>query len=84
MSITSKPFFKPGPVLFNRGPFLGMLCFCKDIHQPLHYFFAFCLFASGGKCLNIFSTPLLRFLMFLSELLERVLLDEPRKTSSFD
>src|SRR5258708_2421240 len=31
-----------------------------------------CCFVSGGKCLNIFTTPLSRFLMFLSVLLERV------------
>src|SRR5712691_8717343 len=36
-------------------------------------------FASGGKCANIFCTPLSRFLVFLSALLESVSLDEPRQ-----
>jgi len=36
-------------------------------------------FASGGKCLNIFCTPLSRFLVFLSALSESVSLDEPRQ-----
>src|ERR1700680_2222555 len=35
----------------------------------------------GGNFLNIFSTPLSRFLMFLSELLERVSLSEPLQIS---
>jgi hypothetical protein len=38
------------------------------------------LFFSGGKCANIFCTPLSRFLVFLSALLESVSLDEPRQT----
>src|ERR1700722_12369927 len=35
----------------------------------------------GGNFLNILSTPLSRFLMFLSELLESVSLEEPRQIS---
>ena len=42
---------------------------------PLRSYF----FASGGKCLNIFCTPLSRFLVFLSALSESVSLDEPRQ-----
>src|ERR1700756_3941121 len=38
-------------------------------------------FTSGGKCANIFCTPLSRFLMFLSALLESVSLEEPRQIS---
>src|SRR6267143_275852 len=39
-------------------------------------------FAPGGKCSNIFWTPLSRFLMFLSDLSERVSLDDPLQTMS--
>src|SRR5258705_12066970 len=38
---------------------------------------------SGGNCLNNFSTPLSRFLMFLSELLESVSLEVPLQRSFF-
>ena len=37
-------------------------------------------FASGGKWSNIFCTPLSRFFVFLSALLESVSLDEPRQS----
>jgi hypothetical protein len=37
--------------------------------------------AFGGKCWNIFSTPLSRFFVFLFGLLESVSLDEPRQIS---
>src|SRR5260370_15254735 len=37
----------------------------------------------GGKCLNILATPLSRFLMFLSELLESVSLEAPLQISCF-
>src|SRR5437899_3247117 len=40
-------------------------------------------FGSGGKCANIFCTPLSRFLVFLSELLESVSLEEPRQIKFF-
>src|SRR5258707_12002695 len=46
-------------------------------YRQRRYFFE----ESGGKCLNILSTPLSRFLMFLSELLERVLLAVPLQIS---
>src|SRR5258708_37013218 len=39
-------------------------------------------FAPGGKCSNIFWTPLSRFLMFLSDLSERMSLDDPLQTRS--
>jgi hypothetical protein len=45
-----------------------------EARRSLVYFFT-----SGGKWSNIFSTPLLRFLMFLSDLSERVSLDDPRQ-----
>src|SRR5580692_1317922 len=38
---------------------------------------------SGGNFLNIFSTPLSRFSMFLSELLESVSLELPLHTNCF-
>src|SRR5277367_1638563 len=38
------------------------------------------LFHRGGKCANIFCTPLSRFLVFLSALLDSVSLDDPRQT----
>jgi hypothetical protein len=38
-----------------------------------HYFFG----EPGGNCLNIFSTPLSKFFMFLSELLENTSLALP-------
>ena len=37
----------------------------------------------GGKCANIFSTPLSRSLMFLEDLLESVSLAEPRHNNCF-
>src|SRR5229473_1659431 len=46
-------------------------------HVGRRYFFE----EPGGKCLNILSTPLSRFLMFLSELLESVSLDVPLQIS---
>src|SRR5947209_542152 len=76
VNITMKCSFVIGPVLSTPGP--GVSC-SNEAMQHLAYFFA-----SGGKGLNIFSTPLLRFLMFLSELLDSVSLDELRQTSSFD
>ena len=38
---------------------------------------------SGGKCSNILSTPLLRFLMFLADLADKASLDDPRQISFF-
>ena len=53
----------------------------RDAQVPNHvgrrYFFE----EPGGKCLNILSAPLSRFLMFLSELLESVSLDVPLQIS---
>jgi hypothetical protein len=46
-------------------------------HVRSRYFFE----EPGGKCLNILSTPLSRFLMFFSELLESVSLEEPLQIS---
>src|SRR4029077_17779126 len=57
-------------LLFSGGVSLG-------IRNPYERYF----FTSGGKCANIFCTPLSRFLVFLSALLESVSLDEPRQTS---
>ncbi len=48
-------------------------------HVRHRYFFE----EPGGNFLNIFSTPLSRFFMFLSELLESVSLDVPRHRSFF-
>ena len=48
-------------------------------HVERRYFFE----EPGGNCLNIFSTPLSRFLMFLSELLESVSLEVPLQISCF-
>jgi hypothetical protein len=53
----------------------------RDAQVPNHlgrrYFFE----EPGGKCLNILSMPLSRFLMFLSELLESVSLEVPLQIS---
>src|SRR5580704_8397515 len=46
-------------------------------HRCACYFFE----EPGGNCLNIFCTPLSRFLMFLSELLDSVSLDAPLQIS---
>src|SRR6266851_3976121 len=56
---------------------LPAVLFCIDHRQNSvrSYFFA-----SGGKCANIFCTPLSRFFVFLSALLESVSLDEPRQS----
>src|SRR5437764_14998519 len=51
-----------------------VVCACV-VTPSAPYFF----FASGGKCSNILFTPLSRFLMFVSDLLERVPLDDPRQ-----
>jgi ArsR family transcriptional regulator len=40
-------------------------------------------FGSGGKCSNIFCTPLFRLWMFLSDLFETVSLDEPCQMNFF-
>ena len=55
------------------GNFSCVMC---SASHPIHYAF-------GGYFLNIFCTPLSRFLMFLADLLERVSLAEPRQSSSF-
>jgi len=46
-----------------------------DKHTGDPYRTPYLFVAPGGKCLNILSTPLSRFLMFLSELLESVSLE---------
>src|ERR1700730_2357681 len=48
-------------------------CVQRANHLKRRYFFE----EPGGNCLNIFSTPLSRFLMFLLELLESVSLVVP-------
>src|SRR6266404_1889569 len=48
-------------------------------HVGRFYFFV----EPGGKCLNILSTPLSKFLMFLSALLESVSLEVPLQISCF-
>jgi hypothetical protein len=54
---------------------VGHYCECPILrYRDSRYFFA-----SGGKCANIFCTPLSRFLVFLSALLESVSLAEPRQ-----
>ena len=45
-----------------------------DFHPIIYYFFG-----AGGKCWNILFTPLPRFFVFLSALLESVSLDELRQ-----
>jgi hypothetical protein len=55
-----------------------------DVSSPMFEIFhaatGIRLYFFGGKCANIFCTPLSRFLVFLSALLESVSLDEPRQS----
>src|ERR1700756_3512064 len=55
----------------------GRVELMRDSSMGRRYFFE----EPGGKCLNILSTPLSRFLMFLSELSESVSLELPLQIS---
>src|ERR1700730_10586320 len=68
---------RPVPTASLTGEAPPAVSFCIDHRKnsARRYFFA-----SGGKCVNIFCTPLSRFFVFLSALLESVSLDEPRQS----
>src|SRR5258708_26718462 len=74
----SESGFGIGPDIHTPGPLCLVFKFRSGYESQPPY-----SFVSGGKCLNIFTTPLLRFLIFLSALPERVSLVEPRQISFF-